>query len=200
MIALDITYYLGKNMKHIKSAVFVVALGSISVQANAGIWDSITSFFGGSEAETVSAPASESTGGIVSTGLALLPLLTQQLGVSGDQASGGMGALLQAAQALMPNSQFSQVTQAIPSASSLLSAAPEVSSDSGSLTDTVLKMAAEQSETVKAGTQLVSQFKSLGMGVDMIPKFTGVAESFLQQSSEPSTANLLSTALSSMAL
>lgn len=186
-------------MKHIKTTAFVIALSTSSMQANAGIWDSITSFFGSSEEAAVSEPAqkSDSTASMVNKGLQLLPLLTQQLGVSGEQAQGGMGAILQASQILMPNSEFTQLTKAIPGVSSLLSSAPSVSEGSGSLTDSVLSMAAEQSDTVKAGTQLVSQFKSLGMDADMIPKFTGVAESYLEQSSEPGTAELFSSALSS---
>lgn len=190
-------------MKAIKSAVLVVALGAASMQANAGIWDSITSFFGSSEEEKVAeaAPAAEKAeSGLMNTGLQLLPLLTQQLGVSGDQATGGMGALLQAAQALMPGTDFGKLSQMIPGASSLLSSAPALTDgdSGGGLTGSVMKMAAEQSDTAKAGMQLVSQFKSLGMGADMIPKFTGVAESYLKQSDDPGTADLLTSALSNI--
>ncbi len=189
-------------MKSINMKVVVVLLACFSMNANAGIWDSIMGFFSGSEEEKVTeaAPAADnSAGGLVATGLQLLPLLTQQLGVSGDQAKGGMGALLQTAQVLMSGSDFGKLSQMIPGASAMLSAAPQVSSESsGGLTESVMKMAAEQSDTAKAGMQLVSQFKSLGMGADMIPKFTGVAESYLKQSDDPSTASLLTSALSNV--
>ena len=190
-------------MRYVKSAALILALSTTAMQANAGIWDSITSFFGSSDEENVAevapvaAPVADTTS-MMNKGLQLLPLLTQQLGVSGEQAQGGMGALLQAAQILMSDTKFGALTQVIPNMSSLLSSAPTVSNESGGLTDSLMKMAAEQSETVKTGTQLVSQFQSLGMGADMIPKFTGVAEDYLKQSSDPSTANLLTSALSSI--
>lgn len=190
-------------MRYVKSAALILALSTTAMQANAGIWDSITSFFGSSDEENVTevapvaAPVADTTS-MMNKGLQLLPLLTQQLGVSGEQAQGGMGALLQAAQILMSDTKFGALTQVIPNMSSLLSSAPTVSNESGGLTDNLMKMAAEQSETVKTGTQLVSQFQSLGMGADMIPKFTGVAEDYLKQSSDPSTANLLTSALSSI--
>ena len=190
-------------MRYVKSAALILALSTTAMQANAGIWDSITSFFGSSDEENVAevapvaAPVADTTS-MMNKGLQLLPLLTQQLGVSGEQAQGGMGALLQAAQILMSDTKFGALTQVIPNMSSLLSSAPTVSNESGGLTDNLMKMAAEQSETVKTGTQLVSQFQSLGMGADMIPKFTGVAEDYLKQSSDPSTANLLTSALSSI--
>ncbi len=61
--------------------------------------------------------------------------------------------------------------------------------------DSAIKMASEQSDTVKAGLSLASQFKSLGMGVEMIPKFTEVAQGFLEKSNTPETSNLFSSTL-----
>ena len=180
----------------------VVLLAALSMNANAGVWDSIVNFFSSSEEEKVTeaAPKADNTGaGLVSVGLQLLPLLTQQLGVSGEQAKGGMGALLQTAQGLMSGSDFSKVSQMIPGAAALLSAAPQIKNESGGgLAGSVMKMAGEQSETAKAGIQLVSQFKSLGMSADMIPQFTRVAENYLKQSDDPSTADLLTSTLSNI--
>lgn len=181
-------------MKHLKIMAITLLLASISTQAHASWWDSIVSFFGGEETAEESANAD-----LVKTGLSLLPLLTQKLGVTESQAEGGMGALLQAAQLLLSNSEFSQLSSAIPAANSLMSSAPKASSGgTGDLTGALVGFAAEQSETVKAGTQLVSQFESLGLGADMIPKFSGVAEEYLKKSDKADTASLLTTAISSI--
>lgn len=191
-------------MKIIKSTLLFTALTIANAPAHAGLWDTISGFFGGTDsgsevaAPVEVAPAAQDTS-LISTGVSLIPLLTQSLGITDGQASGGMGALLQAVQLLMPQSDFSSITQAIPDASSLISAAPSVDSSSGGgLMDTAMQMAGEQSTTVKAGLDLVSQFQSLGMGADMIPQFSGVAESYVTQNSSPETGSLLSTALSSL--
>jgi len=188
-------------MKYIKNTLLVVVLGAVSVHANAGLWDTITSFFGGSEQNTAEAAeqaAPAAAPNLVKTGLQLLPLITQTLGVTGDQAQGGMGALLQAAQGLMSGGDFGALSSAIPGASSLLAAAPKLDGDSGGLMGGVMQAAGAQSETAKAGLQLVSQFKSLGMGADMIPKFTEVADGYLKQSSTPETGDMLTSALSGL--
>lgn len=192
-------------MKIIKSTLLFTALTVANVPAHASFWDSITGFFGASDdsseaaAAAEVAPAAQDTS-LMATGISLIPLLTQSLGVTNGQAEGGMGALLQAVQLLMPQNDFSSVAQAIPNVSSLMSAAPSVESgdSNGGLMDTAMQMAGEKSTTVKAGLDLVSQFKSLGMGADMIPQFSNVAESYVTQNGSPETGNLLSTALSSL--
>lgn len=197
-------------MNIIKSTLLFTALTMANVPAHAGLWDSISGFFSdaGSSNEVAAtevapvaevAPASQGTS-LLTTGISLIPLLTQSLGVTDGQAEGGMGALLQAVQLLMPQSDFSSISQAIPNVSSLLGAAPAVdsASSSGGMMDAAMQMAGEQSTTVKAGLDLVSQFKSLGMGADMIPQFSSVAESYVTQNSSPETGSLLSTALSSL--
>jgi hypothetical protein len=190
-------------MKILKHTLLITALAVANTSAQASLWDSVTSLFGGESTETQAAPAASATettatktSEMISTGLKLIPLLTQTLGVTDGQAEGGMGALLQAAQALMGGSDYSTLAQAIPSASALLSAAPALQTESGGLMDTAMKMASEQSDTVKVGADLVSQFKTLGMGADMIPKFTDAAESYLTQSGSSDASGLLSSALS----
>ena len=193
-------------MNIIKSTLFFTALTIANVPAHAGLWDSISGFFGSSDisdevaVSEATAPVSQDTG-LIATGVSLIPLLTQSLGVTDGQAEGGMGALLQAVQLLMPQSDFSSVAQAIPNVSSLMDAAPTVdtgSSSSGGLMDTAMQMAGEQSTTAKAGLDLVSQFKSLGLGADMIPQFSSVAEGYVTENSSAETGSLLTTALSSL--
>ncbi len=187
-------------MKYLRSTLCVAVLAAFSLQAQAGIWESITEFFSSSEIGAPltkdSAPAAEVTPNKIETGLKLIPLLTQTLGVNDGQAKGGMGALLQAAQLLMSGTDFGKVAHAIPSSTALLDNAPKIQENSGGLMDSVFKMAGEKIDTVKAGLNLASQFKSLGMDVEMIPKFTKVAQGFLEKSNTPETSDLFSSALS----
>lgn len=136
-------------------------------------------------------------GGMLQTGMQLLPLLTQTLGVNTTQAMGGMGALLQTAQSLMSGGDFSVIANAIPGVSGLLSAAPAVTATAnGGLLGGAMKMATDSNPSLKAGAQLVSQFKSLGMGAEMIPKFTDVGSNYLKQNGNPEASVLLDAAIS----
>lgn len=191
-------------MKTIHAVILFSALSVLNSPAHAGFWDSITGFFGDSDDSSQASTAAveapqQASSSLTSTGLSLLPMLTQSLGVNDGQAQGGMGALLQAVKLLMPQNDFSTIAQAIPNASSLLSAAPALTGGgSGGMMDTAMQMAGEKSTTAKAGLDLVSQFKSLGMGADMIPKFSNVAEGYLTQNDAPEASSLLSSTLSSL--
>jgi len=147
------------------------------------------------------ATAGASSKGNVAAGLALVPMLTQSLGVTETQATGGIGSIFQAAKGLMPASDFGSLSKAVPNMSSLLSAAPVVNTPkqgSGNLLSGALGAAAQMGANTQVGAQLLSQFQALGLSPDMISKFADVAMSYLQKGEMPQTADLLSTALSSV--
>ena len=108
-----------------------------------------------------------------------------------------MGALLQTAQSLLSGGDFSVIANAIPGVRGLLGAAPAASaSANGGLLGGAMKMATDASPSLKAGAQLVSQFKSLGMGAEMIPKFSDVSSNYLKQSGNAEASVLLDAAIS----
>lgn len=147
------------------------------------------------------ATAGASSKGNVAAGLALVPMLTQNLGVTETQATGGIGSIFQAAKGLMPASDFGSLSKAVPNMSSLLSAAPVVNTPkqgSGNLLSGALGAAAQMGANTQVGAQLLSQFQALGLSPDMISKFADVAMSYLQKGEMPQTADLLSTALSTV--
>lgn len=189
-------------MRIIKSTLLIATLTLVHIQTQAGVWDSITDFFGGSgdspvaesAPTSVEAPANDASS-MISKGVKLIPLITQTLGVTDGQAKGGMGALLQAAQILLADTEYGTLANAIPGASALLDAAP-AKEDSSSLMGTAIKMAGEQSDAAKVGLDLISQFKSLGMNQEMIPKFASAAEGYLEQSGSAEAGGLLTSALS----
>lgn len=145
--------------------------------------------------------AASSSKGKVEAGLALVPMLTQTLGVTQTQATGGIGSIFQAAKGLMPANDFGTLSKAVPNMSSLLAAAPAVSAPkqgSGNLLSGALGAAAQLGGNTQVGAQLLSQFQSLGLSPEMISKFADVAVNYLQKGEMPQTADLLSTALSSV--
>lgn len=149
-------------------------------------------------AETTAAASAAATDA-VSSAAALVPMLTEGLGVTEAQATGGMGSILQAAQGLMTGSDYSSLTQAIPNADALLAAAPAVkAAKKGDLLGSALGVASSYNANTKAASQLVSQFSSLGLSPDMISQFAGIAVGYLQNGTAPETADLLNAALAGL--
>lgn len=182
-----------------KRTLCIALLTTLSFQAQAGLWDSISSFFGGSDNSPATQAVSQPD--LAQTGLQLLPLLTQQLGVSSAQAEGGMGALLQAAKILLSQTDYAVLAQAIPNSTNLLAAAPDFSATSKTepgLLGSALAVASEYSETAKTGKQLISQFQSLGLNADMIPQFTNIASDYLKQTNNAEASGLLTSAFSAL--
>jgi hypothetical protein len=101
----------------------------------------------------------------------LIGLLTSQLGVSNEQATGGASALFGLVKNSLNTDDFSSVTKALPGVGSLLGKAP--ASSGGGL----------------AG--VADQFSQLGMGSDMVSKFTPVILGYAQSSGGDNVMNLL---------
>lgn len=191
-----------------KKILSIALICTISTQAHAGIWDTITGFFGGGEeVQTQTTPKIEepkADASLLTTGLQLLPLLTQTLGVTDGQAKGGMGAILQASQALLSKTEYGKLLGAIPNAQGLLAAVPALTGNQkdgdmkSKLISGAMGAAGETGGALKQGAELVSQFKSLGLGADMIPKFGNVAGDYLKTTDQPETSNLLTGALSQL--
>jgi hypothetical protein len=176
-----------------KKLLPLLLCGMISAQVQAS--DSLASLAAAATAQGTPVVTADAT----ATALSLVPLLTQSLGVTETQATGGMGSLLQAAKGLMSGTDFGTLTSAIPNANALLSAAPKVApAKKGDLLGGAMDMAGQLSKNTQIGQQLLSQFKSLGLSPDMISKFADVAVGYLQKGEVPQAADLLSTALSSV--
>jgi len=91
---------------------------------------------------------------------ALLGLLTNQLGVSSDQALGGAGAIFSSAQQNMSADDFSSLADAVPGFGEMLSAAPE---------------------TEPGDDMLGAAFKALGMETDMVKSFMPIVLGYVDR-------------------
>jgi hypothetical protein len=108
----------------------------------------------------------------------LVNLLSQQLGVTETQASGGVGSMLKLAQEKLSAGDFDQVAKAIPGADKYLAQAKQLLGG-GNVGD-------------KAGLQ--SAFSRLGMSPDMVDKFKPLLTQFVGNAS-PAAGKLLAGAL-----
>ncbi|KZY85644.1 hypothetical protein A3741_27600, partial [Oleiphilus sp. HI0069] len=181
-----------------KTLLFAVMLSSAST-ASAGFFDSI---FGKKEAapvaqttmtnevakaasEEVPAEASE-TGSMVDMAMGLLPTLTQGLGVSSDQAEGGMGALLKLAQTTLSGDEFGSLSEGIPGIEGMLAAAPSLGDSSGAGLGGILSKVSGASGSLGALGEVTKQFEALGLSPDMVLKFAQMAIEYFSGDSKSS--------------
>ena len=144
--------------------------------------------------EAVAVPAkTEAAAEAVKTGLT--DTLMKQLGVSSEQAQGGSGALFEVAKNNMSDSDFGQLSQAVPGMDGILAAAPKSESDSatGSLLSGIA--AASGNSKLTDATSLVNAFQQLDLSGDMVGQFTPVIIDYVKQNGGEQLANILQAAL-----
>jgi Protein of unknown function VcgC/VcgE (DUF2780) len=110
----------------------------------------------------------------------LISMLTGQLNVTADQAQGGVGSILALAKEKLSSMDFTALTKLIPGADSYMKMAKSLGAVTGPVGD-------------KAG--LLSSFSKLGMGSDMVGKFSGVMSDFLGKAGGEQAKNLFAAVL-----
>ena len=121
-------------------------------------------------------------GGMQSMGATdiLTGLLTNQLGVTSNQAMGGVGSILSLAKERLSSMDFMALTKLIPSADTYMKTAKDLGAVTGPIGD-------------RAG--LTSAFSRLGMGSDMVPKFTQILSDFVGKAGGQPASNLVMQAV-----
>ena len=121
-------------------------------------------------------------GGMQSMGGAdvLTGLLTNQLGVTSNQATGGVGSILSLAKERLSGMDFTALTKLIPGADTYMKTARDLGAVTGPVGD-------------RAG--LTAAFARLGMGADMVPKFTQILSDFVGKAGGAPASNLVMQAV-----
>lgn len=175
-----------------KKLLLIVGL-SFSLSAQAGLWDDIKGMVSEDEDEqaatteaavekasemappTVSKDTAAETAGAVTQ---LLPLVTGTLGVTERQARGGLGAIFQASKSVLEPADFALIGQYVPEMDQLMAEAPATNNMMGG----ALQMAGIGASGT-AAANLLSQFNDLGLGTDMIMKYSQLTSDYLKDSS-----------------
>ena len=110
----------------------------------------------------------------------LTGLLTNQLGVTSNQAMGGVGSILSLAKERLSGMDFTALTKLIPGADTYMKTAKDLGAVTGPVGD-------------RAG--LTAAFSRLGMGADMVPKFTQVLSDFVGKAGGQPASNLVMQAV-----
>lgn len=130
----------------------------------------------------------------------LLSMLTSNLGVTNEQASGGIGALLNYAKENVSSEQFSAIGEAVPGLEGLLSQAPEIESLSSEGLGGLLNKAAQYSDSLQSLAVLKQQFDALGLDTDMILQYVEQAKAYLDTPEGQSAKEMLEQAFGNLSL
>ena len=173
-------------------AALLLTIGmTVSTQVHAeGFFDSLKSFFGFGNAETevVEQPTVDG----------LLSALTDNLGVTSDQAKGGLASLLNYAQNNVTSDSFAQLKQQIPGVDSLMGSLPDISNMQQNGLSGLLDRAAEYSESFKAINDLKKQFEAIGLEPQMIMSYIEQAQSYLDTDEGQQAKQMLMDAFGSI--
>ncbi|MFT5676868.1 MAG: hypothetical protein ACI808_002817 [Paraglaciecola sp.] len=168
------------------SILLTVAVLSFQPQVHAQGWlDSLKSMVGMGEEK----PAMPNISDMVSS-------VTDSLGVTESQATGGLGSLFNYAKDNISSEQFGQLSSALPGVGDLLKAAPDVSemASEGGLGG-LLDKAANYSDSLKSVNDVKKQFEALGLDPEMITQFISKAKEYLDTEEGKQAKELLSKGL-----
>jgi hypothetical protein len=127
----------------------------------------------------------------------LTGLVTAQLGVTEQQAQGGLGTLFSVAQSTLDGADFQQLSQHVPDMASLLNAAPEVSEKAQGISSLVA-VAGKYGDALKSGNEAYARFKTLGIDAAQIPQYIEVTNQFLEKQGGTDIAALFSKGLEAL--
>lgn len=121
-------------------------------------------------------------------------MLTSQLNISEEQASGGAGLLFKLAQERLDTGDFSQITSAIPAITDLISSAPESGGLAGALGGLASSLGGNAGQLGDLAS-LASSFSKLDLDAGLIGKFIPIVLSFVQSQGGETLKVLLEKAL-----
>ncbi len=121
----------------------------------------------------------------------LVEQLTSRVGVSGEQAAGGAGALFKLAKQRLSPADFVEVSDAVPDMGTLLQAAPQ---GGGALGAASSLLGGGNSLGDLAG--LAASFETLGMSQDLISEFVPVVLEYVETNGSRHAMELLQGVLS----
>ena len=124
----------------------------------------------------------------------LLQMLTDQLGISEDQAKGGSGLLFKMAKEKLRSDEFGQVASAVPGVEDLISSAPESGGIAGALGGLTSALGGGAGQLGNL-TKLVAGFKNLDLDSDMVGKFIPIIMSFVRSSGGDAVKGMLEKVL-----
>lgn len=116
--------------------------------------------------------------------------LTNELGVTPKQATGGAGAIFSLVKSKLNPTDFSKLAAAVPGMDGFLKAAPNTGGASG-----LGSLASSVGGGAGSLSSLAGSFQSLGLSPSMVGKFVPVMQNYIGAKGGSSTASLFAGAL-----
>jgi hypothetical protein len=124
----------------------------------------------------------------------LLNQLTQNLGITEDQARGGTGLILKMARQKLGTGDFSNVTNKIPEFENYVNSAPEITTTE-KVVGSVTSALGSKAEGMGDLSSLAGGFSKLGLDSQMISRFVPIVLSFVQTKGGNTTRSILEKVL-----
>ena len=124
----------------------------------------------------------------------MVNMLTEKLGVSNEQATGGAGAVLGYAKNKLSPDDYAKVSKAMPESDSLIKSAPKddgMSNKLGSMTSSMTG----GSESAGGLGSLAGSFGKLGLSPDMVGKFVPIITEYANTQGGSGISGLLGSVL-----
>ena len=125
----------------------------------------------------------------------LVGLLTKQLSITPQQATGGVGTIFGLAKSHLSSTDFSKIAAVVPGMSGFLKAAPSVSPPSSGGIPGMSSISASLPGASGGLGAATGAFQKLGLSPDMVSRFLPIVTQFLQAKGGPGVASLLSKGL-----
>ena len=126
--------------------------------------------------------------------LGLVDLLSSQLGITKDQASGGAGSIFQLAKQNLNGEDFSSVAKAVPGIDRMMGMAPKVEESSSTL-GRISSMFGNGSKKVSGIAGLTSSFEKLGLSGNMVDTFIPIILDYVNKNGGEKVMSILKGAL-----
>ncbi len=126
--------------------------------------------------------------------MGLVDLLTGQLGITKNQASGGAGSIFQLAKQNLNADDFSSVAKAVPGIDQMMSSAPKAEKSSSAIGG-ISSMFGSSSKKLSGLASITSSFEKLGLSGNMVDKFIPIILDYVKTSGGENVMNLLKGAL-----
>jgi len=126
--------------------------------------------------------------------LGLVRLLTQNLGVTTKQATGGAGSIFNVAKQKMTTEDFTQLAKAVPGINKMIAAAPKTKSAT-SLLGGASSLIGGSTSSLTGIAGLAGNFSKLGMKPEMVNSFLPIVLDYVKAKGGEPLMNIVQSAL-----
>ncbi|WP_416306800.1 DUF2780 domain-containing protein [Neptunicella sp. SCSIO 80796] len=110
----------------------------------------------------------------------LLATMTTSLGVTNEQAEGGVASIMNYVKDNLSTSDFSQIGNALPGLSGIMDSVPDISNlASADKLSELMEQMGSYSDSLKAINEVKKQFEAMGLSSDMISRFVDQIQNYL---------------------